>query len=83
MPDSPALSKLSDHFQSIHTPVSFQVGDRALDAAALNAIWDGLDRVDSHFWEVEELERWKRSAASQASPPRTKPWWKVWAQAAD
>ena len=26
----------------------FQVGDRALDAAALDALWDGLDRVDSH-----------------------------------
>ena len=30
MPDSPALSKLSDHFQSIHTPVSVR-GERGLD----------------------------------------------------
>ena len=28
---------------------SFQVADLALDAAALNELWDGLDRVDTHF----------------------------------
>ena len=60
----------------------FQAGSLTLDAAALNALWDGLDRVDSLFWEVEGLERWKRSAASQ-EPPRIKSWWKVWAQAAE
>ena len=29
-----------------------QVGNRALDAAALDALCDDLARVDSHFWEV-------------------------------
>ena len=48
----------------------FHVGDLALDAAALDALWDGLDRVDTHFWEVEGIERWKRSSASQEPPPR-------------
>ena len=33
----------------------FQVADLALDAAALDDIWDGLDRVDSHFWEEKSF----------------------------
>ena len=48
----------------------------ALAAAALDELRDGLDRVDSLFWEVEGLERRKRSAAIQV-PTRTKSWWKV------
>ena len=32
------------------------VGDLAFDAAALDALWDGLDRLDSHFWHMEK--RW-------------------------
>ena len=38
----------------------FQVGEHALDAA-LDALWDGLDRVDTHFWHEESLERIRRN----------------------
>ena len=36
--------------QTLESGVAFHVGNLALDS-----LWDGLDRVDSHFWEVEEL----------------------------
>ena len=39
----------------------FQVADLALDAAALDDIWDGLDRVDSHFWEEKSFRRYMES----------------------
>jgi hypothetical protein len=74
------VGKLRD--EAMESGEAFQSGSLTLDAAAPDALWDGLDRVDSLFWEVEGLERWKRSAASQ-EPPRTKSWWKVWAQAAE
>ena len=44
------IGRLRD--EGLETGEPFQVGDRALDAAALDALWDGLDRVDSHFWHV-------------------------------
>ena len=47
--------------QALESGAAFQVGPRALDAAALDGLWDGLDRVDSHFWQVEELGRLRRS----------------------
>ena len=47
----------------------FHVAGLSLDAAALDELWDGLDRVDTHFWEEEsfqqymdpgrELRRWR------------------------
>ena len=54
---------------------TFQVADLALDAAALNERWDGLDRVDTHFWEEESLRRYmenrtfgiRRDAAQQGA----------------
>ena len=63
--------------QALGSGEAFQVGDRALDAAALDALWDGLDRVDSHFWQVEELDRIRRNAQLRERAPD--PWWKVWA----
>ena len=39
-----------------------------LDAADLDALWDGLDRVDSHFWQVEELDRMRKSAQGGERP---------------
>ena len=39
----------------------FQVGCHALDAADLDALWDGLYRVDTHFWREERLERIRRN----------------------
>ena len=43
--------------QALESGDTFHVGDRALDAAALDALWDGLGRVDSHFWQEEGLEQ--------------------------
>ena len=28
----------------------------------LDALWDGLDRVDSHFWQAEELDHIRGNA---------------------
>ena len=56
----------------------FQVAGLALAAAALDGLWDELDRVDSRFWEVEELEQIRRGVHEKQRPW---PWWKVWAQA--
>ena len=39
--------------EALETSTPFQVGNLTLDAAALDALWDGLDQVDSHFWQVE------------------------------
>ena len=36
----------------------FQVADLALDATALDELWDGLDRVDTHFWKDESFRRY-------------------------
>ena len=36
----------------------FQVADLALDATALDELWDGLDRVDTHFWKDEIFRRY-------------------------
>ena len=44
------IGRLRD--EGLETGEPFRVGDRALDAAALDALWDGLDRVDSHCWHV-------------------------------
>ena len=62
--------------EALETGELFQVGGRALDAV-LDALWDGLDRVDSHFREVEELDRIRRGASKEQRP---RPWWKVWAR---
>ena len=41
------------------------VGDRALDA-----LWDGLDRVDGHFWHMEEIDRFPGNAQGGESVTR-------------
>ena len=41
----------------------FQVADLALDATALDELWDGLDRVDTHFWKDESFHRYMESRA--------------------
>ena len=43
------IAQLRDAAMETRTP--FHVGNLALDAAALDTLWDGLDRVDIHFWE--------------------------------
>ena len=55
-----------------------KVPDLALDAAALDDIWDGLDRVDTHFWENESFRRYMESR-SEAPPAESHlPWWRFW-----
>ena len=39
----------------------FQVAGLILDAAALDDLWDGLDRVDTHFWKEESFRRYRES----------------------
>ena len=62
--------------QALGTGEAFHVGGRTFDAAALDALWDGLDRADSHFWQVEELDRMRKSAQGRERPARA--WWKLW-----
>ena len=52
---------------ALATREPFQVGDLALDAAALDDIWDSLDRGDTHFWEDESFRRYMESR-SEALP---------------
>ena len=40
--------------QALESGDVFHVGIRTFDAADLDVLWDGLDRVDSHFWHLEE-----------------------------
>ena len=43
------IAQLRDQAMESYEP--FHVGDLSLDAAALDALWDGLDRVDTCFWK--------------------------------
>ena len=45
---------------------------------ALDELWDGLDRVDTHLWEEESFRRYMDSR-SEIPPAGTKrSWWKFW-----
>ncbi len=61
--------------QALECGDTFHIGDRALDAAALDALWDGLERVDSHFWQGRGLERMHRDPQHQGQPQHW--WWRV------
>ena len=39
-------------------------------------LWDGLDRVDTHFWHVDGLERLRHNAHTEGR--RARRWWRVW-----
>ena len=56
--------------QALESGYTFQVGPRALDTADLDALWDGLDRVDSHFWQAEELDHIRGNAQHWERPAR-------------
>ena len=56
----------------------FHVGNLILDAAALDELWDGLDRVDTHFWKGESFRRYMESRAEVPPAARQRPWWKFW-----
>ena len=55
--------------EALETGEPFQVGGHALDAAALDALWDGLDRVDTHFWHARISATRKVSNGSGATTP--------------
>lgn len=44
--------------------VNLGVGVREYDAMALEAIWDGLDKVESEYWFQEEAQGREYSAVS-------------------
>ena len=56
----------------------FQVADLTLDAAALDELWDGLDRVDTHFRKEESFRRYMESRSETPSAARQRSWWKFW-----
>ena len=56
----------------------FHVGNLVLDAAALDELWDGLDRVDTRFWEEESFRRHMESRAEAPRAERKYPWWRFW-----
>ena len=33
-----------------------RMGTKSYDADDLDELWDGLDRVDSHFWHLSEVQ---------------------------
>ena len=48
------------------------MGDRTFDTAGLDALWDGLDRVDSHFWHMEN------AGMARTPTTRQRTWWRFW-----
>ena len=54
--------------QALASGEPFQVGTLALDAAALDALWDSLDGGDSHFHEGEVLVGTLQNPDRQSSP---------------
>ena len=44
----------------------FHVGNLVLDAAALDELWDGLDRMDTHFWKEASFRQYMESRAGTA-----------------
>lgn len=69
------IGQLRDEVPASGEP--FQVADLALDAAALDELWDCLDRIDSHFWKEGDFRRYMESRR-ETVPLR--PWWKFWGQ---
>ena len=63
---------------ALETGSPFHVGNLALDAAALDDLWDGLDRVDTHFWKEESFRRYMESRAEAPRAERKRPWWRFW-----
>ena len=76
VPGRLVIGQLRD--DALETGTPFHVGNLALDTAALVKLWDGLDPVDTHFWEEENLRRYMESRAEAPMAERKKPWWKFW-----
>ena len=64
--------------EALASGVPFQVAGLALDATALDELWDGLDRVDTHFWKDESFRRYMESRGEALGAEPHRPWWKFW-----
>ena len=64
--------------QAMASREPFQVADLGLDSAALDALWNGLDRVDNHFWEEESFRRYMESREEALPAGTQRPWWRFW-----
>ena len=58
------IGKLRDEALASGEP--FHVADLTLDAIDLDELWDGLDRVDTHFWKDEEFRRYMERPGGEA-----------------
>ena len=65
--DRQVIGQLRD--QALECGDTFHIGNRALEA-----LWDGLERVDSHFWQGRGLERMHRDPQHQGQPQHC--WWR-------
>ena len=70
------IAQLRD--QALDSDEPFHLGDRTLDAAALDALWDGLDRVDTHFWNEASFRQYMASRAKNRQTGTQRPWWRFW-----
>ena len=70
------IGQLRDDAQESGEP--FHVADLALDAAALDELWDGLDRIDSHFWNDVESRQQMMHRSENSPPGGRSTWWKFW-----
>ena len=56
----------------------FQVGGLALDAADLDELWDGLDRIDSRFWKEASYRQHMERRSEIPTSCIKRPWWQFW-----
>ena len=52
------LGFLREQAQESGSPfvMEWRMGTKSYDADDLDELWDGLDRVDSHFWHLSEVQ---------------------------
>ena len=65
------IAKLRDEAMETGTP--FHVGNLALDT-----LWYGLDRIDTHFWHAESFHPHMESRTGTRPADRQRPWWQFW-----
>ena len=70
------IGRLRD--DALETGTPFHVGNLALDAEGLDALWDGLDRIDTHFWHAESFHPHMESRTEAPRAERQRPWWQFW-----
>ena len=67
MPGPAGSSRCEPTAASLDLPRRLRKLDN-FDFLLLDALWDGLDRVDSHFWQVEELDACARAPKAENGP---------------